>query len=124
MRKITIEIEVTSLEYQLLETGKMDTPHPERVKRLLLNEAARNLRNLIGAVLNSPRDAPQLIHTMERDHTFTLDAIEQRAARKTKPKLKRKLCKECDNHNYCTFVARKCDAKMARIEITPDHPST
>jgi hypothetical protein len=57
MRTITINFTVTDFQFDVLRWGKCDKPNPERVKRMLLQEAAKNARWLIDSVLkNDPSD--------------------------------------------------------------------
>jgi hypothetical protein len=47
IRTINVTFNVTDRQYELLVMGKCDKPNPERIKRMLLNEAARMGRSVI-----------------------------------------------------------------------------
>jgi hypothetical protein len=54
MRTITIRINVTDREQHLLVMAKADKPDGERIKRLLLRDAASTLRRMIDDGLRQP----------------------------------------------------------------------
>lgn len=56
IRQINVTFNVTERQYELLVMGKCDKPNPERVKRLLLNEAARQVRTTIEMGLRDEHD--------------------------------------------------------------------
>lgn len=55
MKSIAINFTLTEGEFELLRLGKCDKPSPQRIKMQLLQEAARNLRNMSESVLSSAR---------------------------------------------------------------------
>ena len=56
MKTINITVTLTDTEYDFLKLGKCDIPSPQRLKMMLLREAARNLRNMSESVLQSARE--------------------------------------------------------------------
>jgi hypothetical protein len=51
MKTITIKVTVNDREWELLQLGKMEAPDPQRVKMMLLSNAASNLRRLTEEVM-------------------------------------------------------------------------
>jgi hypothetical protein len=56
MRTIKLEITVSQSEYDLLVAAKMDQPHPDKIRYILLSDAARVLKHMSDAVLSNLRD--------------------------------------------------------------------
>jgi hypothetical protein len=50
MKTIIIKFDLTDREHQLLVGANLQQPHPERIKSMLLADAARTLRGLIDSV--------------------------------------------------------------------------
>jgi hypothetical protein len=69
VKTINITVTLTDTEYDFLKLGKCDIPSPQRLKMMLLREAARNLRNMSESVLQSavPYEDQRYMKTAGKD---------------------------------------------------------